>query len=189
MTYFISIFPSLLVVLYNTKLATSQNTGIQILIIIMHLLPLASTVATLVPSTGATPVPPTGALLMTRGKIIIVFVDDLKSIVALKLVLRKNHAILYDIFQSSIVSISNELYAADIITHGVQMSPSYDAIIGQFEAGMKFKRTQRDLEEHCNKFITALTNVGGPVKDAALMIQQEWIDIVNRELGIEFDIN
>ena len=50
---------------------------------------------------------------------------------------------------------------------------------------MNIKRTQKDLEEHCNKFIKALTNVGGPVKAAALMIQQEWIDIVNRELGID----
>ena len=113
------------------------------------------------------------------------FVDDLKSIVALKQVLRKNHAILHDIFQTSIGSISNELYAACIITRDVQRSPSYDAIIDQFEAAMDFMQTQKGLEEHCNKFITALTNVGGPVNDAALMIQQEWIDIVNRELGIE----
>ena len=42
---------------------------------------------------------------------------------------------------------------------------------------MKFICTQKDLEEHCKKFIVALTNVGGPVKSAALMIQQEWIGI------------
>ena len=49
---------------------------------------------------------------------------------------------------------------------------------------MDIARTWRDLNEHCNKFITALTNVDGPVKDVALMIQQEWIDIVSSELGI-----
>ena len=87
----------------------------------------------------------------------------------------------------SIGSISDELFQADIITRDVQRSPSYDTIIGQFMVGMDIKRTQKDLEEHCNKFITALTNVGGPVKAAALMIQQEWskwINIVNRELRI-----
>ena len=99
-----------------------------------------------------------------------------------------NHAILYDVFQLSIGSISNELFQAGIITRAVQRSPTYDAIIDQFEAGIKFIGTQRDLEEDCNVFITALTNVGGPVKDAALMIQQEWIDIVKRELGIELDL-
>ena len=59
----------------------------------------------------------------------------------------------------------------------------------QFVNGMKIKRTQRELEEHCKKFITALTNVGGPVKDAALMIRQDWIDILKRELGIELQLN
>ena len=88
----------------------------------------------------------------------------------------------------SIGDISNELLQAGIISRDVQRSPTYDAIIDQFVAGMKFKRTQRDLEEHCKKFITALTKVGGPVKDAALMIQQEWIDIVKTELGIELDL-
>ena len=101
-----------------------------------------------------------------------------------------NHQIaLHDIFQESIGSISYELLQVDIITRGVQRSPSYDAIIHQFKAGMNFIGTQRDLEEHCKKFITALTNVGGPVKDAALMIQQDWINGVKRELGIEFKIN
>ena len=46
--------------------------------------------------------------------------------------------------------------------------PKYDPIISQFVSGMKIRRTQRNLEEHCKKFITALTNVGGPVKDVAL---------------------
>ena len=95
-----------------------------------------------------------------------------------------SHVDLRDVFQETIGDISNELYAASIITRDVQRSPSYDAIISQFKAEMNIKCTWRDLEEHCKKFITALTNVGGPVKIAALMIQQEWIDIVNRELGI-----
>ena len=67
--------------------------------------------------------------------------------------------------------------------------PSYDVIISQFVGGTKFKHAQRDLEEHCKKFITALTNVGGPVKHAAVMIQQDWIDIVKRELGVELQLN
>ena len=99
-------------------------------------------------------------------------VDDL--VAKLKQVLTNHQVALHDIFQMSIGSISNELLQAGIITRDVQKSPSYDDIIGQFVSGMKFKHTQRDLEEHCKKFITALTNVGGPVKDAALMIQQEW---------------
>ena len=103
--------------------------------------------------------------------------------------LTESYVILHGIFQESIGAISNELLQARIITRDVQRSPSYDAIISQFVGGVKCKRTQRDLEEHCKKFITALTNVGGPVEDAALMIQEDWIDIVKRELGIELQLN
>ena len=164
----------------------------------MHLLPLASTVAMSVLPTGATPVPPTGVTpvlptgatpvlptLITKGiysNVIIKLSSAVDEIIRkLKQVLVANHVALHDIFQESIGSISNELLQVDIITRDVFKSPSYDAIIGQFEAGMDIARTWRDLNEHCKKFITALTNVGGPVKDAALMIQQEWI---TRELSI-----
>ena len=99
-----------------------------------------------------------------------------------------NYINLHDIFQESIGDISHELLQVGIITRDVLRSPSYDKIISQFVRGMKFKRTLKGLEEHCNKFITALTNVGGPMKDAALMIQQDWIDIVKGELGNELQI-
>ena len=89
----------------------------------------------------------------------------------------------------SIGSISNQLLQVDIITSDVQRSPSYDKIIIEFVGGMKFKCTQRDLEERCKKFITALTNVGGPVKDAAQTIKQKWIDTVKQELGIDLQLN
>ena len=65
-----------------------------------------------------------------------------------------------------------------MIARHVQRSPTYDAIISEFVEVMNFIDTQKDLVEHCKKFITALTNVGGSVKIAALMIQQEWIDIL-----------
>ena len=110
-------------------------------------------------------------------------------IVELKQVLTDNHADLRDVFQESIGDISNQLLQAGIITQTVQRSNSYDAIISQFVSGMKFKHTQRDLEERCKKFITALTDVGGPVKDAALMVKEKWIETVKQELGIELQLN
>ena len=89
----------------------------------------------------------------------------------------------------SIGSISNQLLQADIITSDVQKSPSYDAIINQFVGGMNFISTQEELEKHCKVFITALTNVGGPLRIAAQTVKQKWIDIVKQELGIELQLN
>ena len=47
-----------------------------------------------------------------------------------------------------------------------------DKIIGCFLAGLNFICEQSDLE--CSKFLTALSNVGGPVALASDMIQREW---------------
>ena len=110
-------------------------------------------------------------------------------IAELKKVLNSMQADLNDIFQMSIGSISNQLVQVDIITSDVQKSPSYDAIISQFVGGMNFISTQKELEEHCKVFIKALTNVGGPLRRAALMIKQKWIDAVKQELGIELQLN
>ena len=77
----------------------------------------------------------------------------------------------------SIGPISSVLYPAGIITHDVFQSPSYNTIIDQFEVGMNIKRTQRDLEEHCKKFIAALTKHGNlQVKNIAEKIRQEWAE-------------
>jgi hypothetical protein len=115
--------------------------------------------------------------------------DQLKSIIRLlKQALNDNRVALNGIFQESLGSISREMSQCDIITREVQRSPSYDAIISSFEGGMKFKRTKRDIEGHCVKFLKALVNTGGPVKDAAVMIQQDWIELVRQELSIDLEL-
>ena len=49
-----------------------------------------------------------------------------------------------------------------------------DKIIGCFLAGLNFIFEQSDLEGQFSKFLTALSNVGGPVALASAMIQREW---------------
>ena len=114
----------------------------------------------------------------------------MKSVIkALEQVLTDNYVSLHGIFQETIGDISNELRQAGIITQAVHKSPSYNAIICQFVGGMNFISTQEELEEYCKVFITALTNVGGPLTRAALMVKQKWIDTVKQELGIELQLN
>ena len=77
-------------------------------------------------------------------------------------------------FQPSLKRIANELFQAGIITQDIQRTPTYDTIIGCFLGGLDFIRKQSDLEGQCSKFLTALSNVGGPVALASAMIQEEW---------------
>ena len=98
----------------------------------------------------------------------------------------KHQVDLTDAFQYSCLAIANQLLEVGIITCEVQESLTYDSIIGSFRSGMSFKSTQSDLEEYCVKFLKALSNVGGPVADAAVMIQEKWTLAVEGQLQFDY---
>lgn len=119
----------------------------------------------------------------------ILYLDELNSLCRkLKEVLIANQVDLNNIFQYSIGTISDQLVSYDIITIDVKRSPSYNAIIDSFIFGMRFKRTRSDLEKHCVNFLKALKSVGGPVEDAAAMIQEEWSQST-QAIGIELALD
>ena len=89
-------------------------------------------------------------------------------------VLMKNQVSLKRAFSLSLSDISDELLQVGIVTKSVQESPSYDGIIGSFLAGLTFIDSQSVLKDQCNKFLSALSNVGGPVTFAVNMLRKEW---------------
>ena len=86
----------------------------------------------------------------------------------------KNQVALKRAFSLSLSDISDELLQAGIISKSVQESPSYDDIIGSFLAGLTFISNDTKLMERCDIFLSALSNVGGPVADAVDMLREEW---------------
>lgn len=91
--------------------------------------------------------------------------------------------------QYSLSSVANGLFGAGIITRDVLDKPSYDSFVGNFLAGLNFKKAQNELEKHCSLFLKALAYVGGPVAEASQGIKEEWIKGVNDELGIELQLD
>ena len=71
-------------------------------------------------------------------------------------------------------SISDQLLQAGIITQDIHRSPSYDDIIGSFLAGITFIDSLDEVKGQCDKFLSALSNVGGPVAFAVNMLRREW---------------
>ena len=59
-------------------------------------------------------------------------------------------------------------------------------MIGSFTSGMSLFYTYSELEKHCIKFLKALSNVGGPVNEAAYMIQKDWTKASYNVLLFEF---
>ena len=79
--------------------------------------------------------------------------------------------------QETLKDIARALNAVNIIGKAVQREPTYESIIGSFINGMKLKDNISDIEEHCVKFLTALSGVGGPVAEASDMIKKKWMSI------------
>ena len=96
---------------------------------------------------------------------------------AVKDVLNEYYATLADLLiGSDLQQFARELCAKSIITpHGIS-NPSFDNIMRAFCAGIKLKRTRSKLENYCSTFVHVdiLVNIGGPLKEAAEIISDEW---------------
>ena len=84
-------------------------------------------------------------------------------------------------FCFSLGSISDQLLQAGIITQDIHRSPSYDDIIGSFLSGLTFIRKQSDLKKECDTFLSALSNIGGPVARTADMLRDEWDQVMHED--------
>ena len=106
-------------------------------------------------------------------------------------VLKVNQVTLHDVFietQETLNDIARALSAVNIIGRAVQREPTYESIIGSFINGMKLKDDISDIEEHCVKFLTALSGVGGPVADASDMIKKKWMEAVREKCTVGLNI-
>ena len=113
---------------------------------------------------------------------------DVSSIIKiLDKVLNENQVAINDAFEGAIPDIARELNQCGIIAHPVLKSPTFDAIINSFRAGMKLTDSLPSLERHCFDFLQGLSNVGGPVKKAAIMLERKWIEAVRKDTGVEIE--
>ena len=116
-------------------------------------------------------------------------VDKVKR--ELENVLNEKQVLLHNSFTvtpETLGEIARELSAVNIINKAVKKAPTYDAIIDSFVNGMKLKKEISGVEEYCKKFLKALSNIGGPVDDAASMITDEWTKAVKEKCGVDLTL-
>ena len=100
----------------------------------------------------------------------------------------RNHASLSTLFEDSIKEVSESMLSAGIISRIKMKEPSSDSIINSFNAGLNFKTTVQEIENHCVKFLTVVHDFGGPFSDAALSIQTQIIDVISNNLNIQLNL-
>ena len=99
----------------------------------------------------------------------------------IKGVLTKNQVDLKEAFDLSLSNVADELVQVGIISKSVHKSPTYDNIIRSFVAGLTFIQKQSDLKKECDTFLSALSNIGGPVAHAAGMLRREWDQVMHED--------
>ena len=80
------------------------------------------------------------------------------------------------------------MYAARLISSAFRHSCSFDIIIAEFTAGLNFMRSTSEIEQHCTKFLSILTKLGGPYAIASEILQQDWIKDSRAECGVELQL-
>ena len=78
-------------------------------------------------------------------------------------------------------NVADELLQVGIISKSVHKSPTYDNIIGSFVAGLKFIDSLDEVKGQCDKFLSALSNVGGPVAFAVNMLRRKWDQVMHED--------
>ena len=81
------------------------------------------------------------------------------------------------------------MYSDGLINSEVQRSPSFDGIISEFKSAMEFIEIRSELEEHCIKFLSVFTKLGGSFIRAAKALKEDWIKVCRTECGLELKLN
>ena len=90
-----------------------------------------------------------------------------------KEVFTQNFELLQNTSRYSINSLADKMFTNSLISDDVHRSPKFQNIFDEFIAGMEVTTTPHELQDHCGKFITACTDVGGPIAKAADKLQKD----------------
>ena len=88
-----------------------------------------------------------------------------------------------------LLQVAPKLFSKGLISQACKDDPTYDGVISEFENGMQWKTSVKELEEHCQSFLTSLSIQRGPVEEAAKHLAEEWKKNVNKEFGISLNLS
>ena len=108
----------------------------------------------------------------------------------IKVVLTKRYAALDGLLKASIKSFAVDMYSHSLISETTKDAANFNDMMREFKSGMEFIRDGHKLVKHCQLFLQSLVKQGGPHKDAASSIAEEWTANIKEKLNIniKFDI-
>ena len=76
-------------------------------------------------------------------------------------VLTRHHVSLCDLYTHKLNTLADEMYSTHLITTKVHRSLTFNDIINDFKSAMVFKREHSQFKDHCAKFLSVFTKLGG----------------------------
>ena len=98
-------------------------------------------------------------------------------------VLASHHAALSNLCRNNLNALADLMFEAHLITTAVHRSPTFNNIIDEFKSAMEFMKECSQLKDHCAKFLSVFTKLGGSFTVAASSLRGEWIDV-----GIQLNV-
>lgn len=73
------------------------------------------------------------------------------------------------------------MFSANLIQ---EVRPSFEYIIGEFQAAMHYMTTCSQLENHCVTFLAVFDELGGNFGRAAIVLRKEWMEMSENKLKL-----
>ena len=105
-----------------------------------------------------------------------------------KSTLECKHADLRTLLLSALKAFAEEMFSAKLITKEVHSDPDFNKIMEEYTGEFGFLNDQKNLEDHCCKFLFVLEKLGGPIERAASSLEEEWIEKVSTALNIKLTL-
>ena len=106
--------------------------------------------------------------------------DQMQNV--MKDLLQEVHSSLKNVLKHCLQQVAVEMFNKNLISQSVKDDPTYDKMIDEFVAGMKWKGAP-ELQHHWQTFLKILSSQGGPVCDAAKHLATELSDKLENELS------
>ena len=103
-------------------------------------------------------------------------------------VLTKHHTSLHESSRNNLQLLADEMCAAKLITSAFRQSRSFDIIIAEFTAVLSYMSSVSKTEQHCAKFLSILTKIGGPCAIVSQALQRDLIKDSRAECGVELQL-
>ena len=112
---------------------------------------------------------------------------DIKAVIkVLRDIIQRNYSNLSDATEGCLKKIAEQMYCKGLVSKAVQISPTFDSVMSQFEATLQISNSIQQIEKNCNQFVQSLSSQSGPAQAAAKNLVEQWKDNINRQFNLSF---